>query len=522
MGAQARAAVSQDRIPSGVFTRDDVRADTAIDADVVIVGSGAGGATLAAELAEANLDVVVLEEGRYFSTRDFTADSSAMVRALYRDGGGSMAIGTPPIMFQEGIAVGGSTVINGGMSWRTPERILERWHREEGIPAIQMKEMEPYFERVERRIHVRTQDKESIGHDHEIIEAGARKMGWKIIPNLRNQVHCPGSNNCAFGCPTGAKQSALVSYVPRALHFGARVYSDVRVQKIVFRGKRAVGVEGHVVREDRGRGPKLTVRARLVVSACGAIQTPALLHRSGFRSPSGRLGRDLSLHPNAKVVAIFDERVRGWQGVHQAYQIREFEQEGIGNMTAVNIPPSVVALSLPRWGADLGRIMDQYDNMLIGGILVEDTTTGRLRMAPGGRPLAFYEVAEHDFHVLVRGIRLFCELLFEMGARVIYLPFAGATEVRSPDDLTRLEPGSVPRHAAELVTVHVMGTARMGADRTRAVCDGYGRVHDADRLVVCDASLFPTPVGTNPAETIQALATRIAHEILEDPRSHTS
>src|SRR6185295_17921194 len=232
------------------------------------------------ELAEAGFDVVVLEEGSYYQTRDFTADTSAMVRQLYRDGGATMAIGDPPILYQEGRAVGGSTVINGGMSWRTPDKVLARWDRELGLAGI-ARELEPYFERVERRIHVAPMDREAIGTDNLLLKQGADAMGWKVIGNLRNQVHCVGSNRCAFGCPTGAKQSALVSYIPRALHFGARVYADVRVERISLHGKRATGV---LARSANGR--RVVVRAKLVVAACGAIHTPALLVRSGIQSRS--------------------------------------------------------------------------------------------------------------------------------------------------------------------------------------------------------------------------------------------
>ncbi|HTM19722.1 MAG TPA: GMC family oxidoreductase [Kofleriaceae bacterium] len=510
-------AVKQDRIPSGVFTRDDLAGDAVIDCDVVVVGSGAGGATTAAELAEGGLDVVVVEEGRYFSTRDFTADASAMVRALYRDGGATMAIGDPPVLYQEGSAVGGSTVINGGMSWRTPERILDRWWREDGLDGVRAADMEFFFERVERRIHVAPQDPDSIGVDNALLKLGADRMGWKVIGNLRNQVHCPGSNNCAFGCPTGAKQSALVSYIPRALHFGARLYSDVRVDRVDFAGKRAIGVTGHVVRADGGRGARVTVRARLVVLACGAVYTPVLLARSGFRSPSGQLGHQLSLHPNCKVIAVMDREVRGWEGVHQGYQVREFQQEGF-LFAAVNIPPGVIGMTTPHHGAELGRLLADYDKMVIAGMLVEDTRTGRVRRGPGGRPLVTYQLSDFDGEKLIRGTALLCELLFAAGARRIILPFGGVGELRGPDDVRKIFSRKIRKHTMEVVTVHLMGTARMGADRTRAVTDAWGRVHDADRLVVSDASLFPSPIGVNPMETIMALATRNAAFILDNHR----
>ncbi|MGN6106783.1 MAG: FAD-dependent oxidoreductase [Kofleriaceae bacterium] len=509
--AVARPALIEGARPSGMFTRHDVHGDTVLDADVVVVGSGAGGATIAAELAEAGFEVVVLEEGSYYQTRDFTADTSAMVRQLYRDGGATMALGNPPVMYQEGRAVGGSTVINGGMSWRTPDKVLARWERDAGLAGIAA-DLESYFARVERRIHVAPMDDEAIGTDNRLLEKGAKAKGWKVIGNLRNQAHCAGSNRCAFGCPTGAKQSSLVSYVPRALHYGARIYADVRVDRITRHGKRATGVVGTV----RGTGHTLTVRAKLVVAACGAIHTPALLARSGFRSPSGQLGHNLSMHPNVKVVAIFDEAVTGWKGAHQAFQVREFQDQGL-LFAAVNMPPSILAMSFPHRGAQLGELMDQYDHMVLAGMLCEDTATGRVRTLDG-RPQAFYQLADADAANLQRGVSLLSELLFAAGAKRILLPFHGAADLYGPDDARRLLDQHIPARGWEVVTVHMMGTARMGADRTRAVTDAFGQVHDADRLIVADASLFPTPIGVNPMETIMALSTRAAGYVIDNAR----
>ncbi len=276
----ATVAVHEGVKTRNVFTRADLHGDTVLDCDAVVVGSGAGGAPVAAELAEAGFDVIVLEEGSYYQTRDFTADTSAMVRQLYRDGGATMAIGNPPILFQEGRAVGGSTVINGGMSWRTPEDILARWRSESGLP-LSTAELEPYFERVEKRIHVAPMDEAAIGKDNWLLKKGADLKGYEIIGNLRNQAHCVGSNRCAFGCPTGAKQSALVSYIPRALHYGARVYADVRVDRITMHGKRATGVVGNErggsqrrrAREARGRVVRCDPHAR----AAGALRARVAL-----------------------------------------------------------------------------------------------------------------------------------------------------------------------------------------------------------------------------------------------------
>jgi len=514
--AVARPAVHEGATPPGVHTRRDLRGDTVLDCDVVVIGSGSGGAPVAAELAEAGFDVVVLEEGSYYQTRDFTADTSAMVRQLYRDGGASMAFGNPPVMFQEGRAVGGSTVINGGMSWRTPDEILARWVKHHGLDTTPAS-LEPYFERVEKRIHVAPMDEDAIGKDNWLLKKGADAKGWKIIGNLRNQAHCVGSNRCAFGCPTGAKQSTLVSYLPRALHFGARLYADVRVDRITMQGKRATGVMGHVALPGGGRGPSVTIRAKLVVAACGAIQTPALLARSGLRSRSGQLGKNLSLHPNVKVVALFDENVTGWKGAHQAFQVREFAHENIGTFAAVNLPPSIIAMSVPHRAAQLGALMDRYDHMIVAGLLCEDTETGQVRTI-NGRPQAFYQLADRDAATIQRGLMLLCELVFAAGARQIILPFHHATQVCSPDEARRVLARPIPRGAWEVVTVHMMGTANMGRDRARAVTDNFGFMHDVDRLLISDASLFPTPVRVNPMETIMALATRAAGYVIDNAR----
>ena len=475
-----------------------------LECDAVVVGSGAGGSVVAAELSEAGWDVVVLEEGPHVATEQFGSRALDAFRTLYRDAGLSFMLGRPPVSFAEGRCVGGSTTVNGGMAWRTPERVLERWRGDHGLDRLDDATLAPLFERVERRLSVAQQDPGSIGRDQGLLRIGALRLGWAVVDNRRAQVHCGGCNACLLGCPTGAKQSTLVSYLPRAVAFGATVVSDCRVDRVLLDRKRATGVRATTV-----DGRRIVVRAPVVVSAAGAVQTPVLLMRSGVRSPSGQLGRNLAVHPGANVVAVFDEPVEGWKGVHQAYQVREFADEGV-LMAAVNLPPGLVARSLPLSRAALGPVMAGYDRMVTAGVLVDDTSTGRVRSV-GGRPVVSYSLSDEDAARIGVAVGRLCRLLFAAGAVRLYLPFAGVAPVESPADLPS-EP--VPPSRMAISTVHLMGTARMGSDPMRAVCDASGRVHDAAGLFIADASLLPTPLGINPQETIMVLATLVARELI--------
>jgi choline dehydrogenase-like flavoprotein len=494
--------------------RDDPMGD--LRCDVVVVGSGAGGAVVAAELAEAGLSVMVLEEGGHHRTEEFTTNTLDMLRTLYRDSGVSSTLGRTPVAYSEGRCVGGSTVVNGAMAFRAPERVLDRWACETGAPGLAGDGLGPEYERVERFLSVSTQDKGSIGHDQEVLRRGAAQLGWAVIENTRAQVHCCGCNVCTWGCPSGAKQSTLVSYLPRAMAFGASVWSDCRVDRIVFQGKRAVGVEGHIATSgpDQNRNHGFRVHATRVVVACGAVQTPALLQRSGVRSPSGALGRNLLLHPGVGIAAVFDEPVEGWKGAHQAYQIRQFEQEGF-IMAAVNLPPSLVARSLPMIGEDLGEAMALYNRTVTAGVLVEDTSSGRVRAIGREGVLATYRVSDRDTSTIIRSALRLSEAMFEAGARVVHLPFEGVGAVRHADELRTVAALPIVPEDLGTLTVHLMGTARLGTDPTRAVCDPWGAIYDRSGLSVADASLFPTPIGVNPMLTVQALATRVAWHIAD-------
>ena len=494
--------------------------DLTVDADVVVVGSGAGGGAVAAELAEGGRAVVVIEEGGHYTSKDFGLHAPTMIQKLYRNAGSAPILGKPNIIFSEGRCVGGSTVINGAMSWRTPEKVLKRWQWEHGLADMTPDALEPFFAKVEERVHVAPQDPESVGEDAHLMQRGADGLGYRWIPAMRSQKHCCGANNCAFGCPTDAKQSVLVTYVPRLLAAGGRLYSGCKIERVTTDGQRATGVVGRFRHPETGApGPKLTVRARVVVLACGAVQTPVLLLKNGLANSSRQVGRNFLCHPNAKVVGIYDRPIHAWKGTIQGNQIREFLDEGIMITTSM-VPPGLLAMSLPHFGAASWELMRDYDKMLTAGCLVEDTGTGRVGVDLFGEAKMRYDVNDRDFANLIRGVALTAEILFASGARRVLLPFDFLPAIDSPDQIATLFAHPIPKDEVECLTVHAMGTCRMGVDKRSSVVDPHGESWDVPGLFVADASVFPGPIGVNPQITIMALATRTGRWLLDEERRY--
>ena len=485
------------------------------DADVVIIGTGAGGAAAGATLAEAGLDVILIEEGSYQPTSSFTPYATESVPRLYRDASSTIIFGRPQIPYIEGRCVGGSTVLNGGMTWRAPESVLAHWEEMTGSPELGPARMEPLFARVEERVHASPQVECSMGDDSRLMVQGAQKLGWRVEVNRRNQEACVGSNNCIFGCPTGAKQSTLVSYMPRALAKGARCLTELKAHRLVIENGRCVGVVGRVIdpRTQRSAG-EITVRARAVVVAAGAVQTPYLLQKHRLGRPSGQLGKNFLCHPNAKVLAVYPFDVRGWQGVSQWAQIREFRDDGIV-MAENMIPPGPLAAHIPYVGKHAWDLMRRYNQMVVSGVLVEDSSTGQVTRGMFGGAMARYDITALDHRRFLRGVKLLAELHFAMGAEYVLLPFAHIHRADSIDEVLRIDEAAAPAETLDLFTVHLMGTARMGTKREESVAAIDGQLWDLPGCYVADASLFPTAIGVNPQITIMALATHVAERIAD-------
>jgi choline dehydrogenase-like flavoprotein len=498
-----------------VETGAEIHSDQVVKADVVVVGSGAGGATAAAALAEAGLEVVIVEEGGLHRTESFTTDPIHGIQRLYRDAGTSVIFGKPSILFAEGRCVGGSTVINGGMCWRTPDRVLDDWTGGHGLPDVSPRAMEPHFARAEEILHAESQQPDTLGRHSHLFLQGAQKLGWTLEPNRRNMRRCMGLNNCSLGCPTGAKQSMLVTEVPRALRAGARLFTNARVRRVLFKGRRAIGVRGEFMSVRNRLTHGFEIHAPLVVLAAGARHTPGILLRSRVRARA--LGRYLQVHPNAKVVGVFEERIDPWVGAHQTHQLHQFLDEGI-LIAYATVPPGLLASGLPGLGATHAARMRQYNHMLTAATLVEDTGEGRVRLGPDRQPYMTFRLSPRDIETIHRGVALTAQILFAAGAREVLLPFAHLPQLGSADEIQKIH--AVPRRpgAIELMTVHIMGSARMACDPRDGVVDPWGFVHGIEGLAVADASLFPSSVGVNPQESIVALVLRNVERMADAAR----
>jgi choline dehydrogenase-like flavoprotein len=472
-GAEIRAATAAPSAAGGIVDLSGFAGTRTVRADACVIGSGAGGAVAAKELAEAGMRVVLLEEGAHHDAADFTARPRDMLPRLYRDAAQHSTIGRPPILLPLGRAVGGTTLVNSGTCFRTPDRVLARWRDEFGLDM----DLAPHFERVERELNVVPVPPELAGANAHVARRGAEALGWSGGFVHRNVRGCAGSGVCAYGCPTNAKQHVGVTYVPKAHAAGATTYTGVTARRIGRRGGVECATAG---------GGRLTVDAPRVVVAAGAIHTPALLARSGLGNDN--LGRHLSLHPATAAFAVMDEVVDMARGVPQSYFVDEFARDGI-MLEGIAGPPDYVAMGLPVVGERHRELMTGYRNLAQFGLMISDDSRGRVRSL-GGRPVVRYDLSDTDAAKVRTGLdRL--EELFRA---------AGAKEVLRPQDL-------------KLMAFHPLGTARMDARPSHGVLDANGRVHGADGVYVCDGSAVPSSLGVNPQITIMTLATRLAHHL---------
>jgi choline dehydrogenase-like flavoprotein len=505
----------EERVEHGARLSGRVR----VRADVCVVGTGAGGAVVAKELAEGGLSVVMLEEGEVVRPEQLTARPREESPRRYRDGGQVTTLGNVPIVLPLGRAVGGTTVLNSATCYRPPPAVLAGWAERDGLDAWCRDALEPFLRRAERILNVCRVPRDVAGRNAHLMELGAQRLGWSGEYLHRAARGCEGAGVCAFGCPSGAKQHTGNTYVPRAWDAGAVTFAGCRATKIVTEGDRATGVEARTT-----GGARLRVEAPVVVVACGTIQTPVLLHRSGVRHRV--LGRNLSLHPASGVWAEHPDVVDMAHGVPQAYAVDEFAAEGL-MLEGWTGPPDMLALSLPATGAEHRRVMLAYRHVAQAGLMIRDRSRGRVHTA-SGRPVVRYDLSRPDTALLVSGIARAAELELAAGAHTVHVPVRGRGPLRTADQARALAGAHVRPRDLSLTAFHPLGTARASQDPGRGLVDADLRKHGTRGLLIADGSVVPSALGVNPQLTIMALATRAAFALLgrtppdDEPRSATT
>jgi choline dehydrogenase-like flavoprotein len=465
--------------------------------EAIVVGSGPGGAITACLLAEAGKAVLLIEEGPFFGLESCEPFSRQEMMQKYRNSGQTVALGANKVAYVEGRCVGGGSEINSGLYHRTPEAVLEEWRAAFRIEHFTPRELLPHFEACERDLTVSLMPTPAPPASLRLHE-GAVKLGWKSL-------EVPRWFRYEAGAPAGGtRQSMTRTFIPRFIAAGGKLLPDTRVLKI-RQASSAWEVEAR-----HNSGKHVVARADSLFLSCGAVQTPALLRRSGIKT---NIGGSLCLHPTVKVVARFSEPVNAADMGVPVHQVKEFSPR-ISLGCSISSPPYLALglLDFPDARAHLAAawpFMANYYAALAG------EGQGTVRCLPGfNDPLVRFRMTPEDRRQLATGLRRLCEALFAAGATRLYPGFGGGPELKSPDDLRRL-PDTFADGQASLMTIHLFASCPMGENSKECGADSFGRVHGFKNLFIADASLLCGAPGVNPQGTIMAIARRNALHFLQ-------
>jgi choline dehydrogenase-like flavoprotein len=495
-----------------------------LDADVCIVGSGSGGAVVAAVLAGRGLDVVVLEAAGYYNESDFTQlELPAYQQMFWRGGPNPTADGNVSLV--AGTTLGGGTTINWMNCLRTRPWVREQWAREHGLEGLDGSEFDRHLDAVWTRINA-TDRCSDLNGPHQRLREGADALGWSfetIVRNTDPETYSPETAGyLGFGDQSGSKRSADRTWLADAQEHGARFLTFTRATKILTEGGRANGVEG-VWQTPDGRGAQVTVRAPRVVVACGSLESPALLLRSAIGGPA--VGQNLRLHPCSVVAGAYGTDQQAWWGPPQSGLCNQFADTGEGYgflIESGQYAPGLIGSATP-WisAADHKERMEEFrfNGNFLG--LTRDRGAGQVSVDTNGDPVPTYAVTDPlDLENLKKGIEAQIRLHEAAGAHQIGPLAEGAPAWRRGDDLEAFIAGvkRIPFRAGgyKLFSAHQMGTCRMGSDPQTSVAGPYGELHDTKGVWVGDGSAFPTSSGTNPMVSIMSLAHRTAGAIADD------
>jgi choline dehydrogenase-like flavoprotein len=503
-----------------VFAQYD--GDFTEQADVVVVGSGPCGAVAAYELAAAGHDVILLEEGPPFTTRDFELDGNLSMTRTMREGGLRMTRGTlMPTM--QAIGLGGGSLVNSAICVRPPDFIFDRWATQFELERTDRTNLDPHFDAVSDFLHVGPTPDSVQGQRNLLFRDACQKMGVSSEPIARNVKGCRGSGECFTGCRSRAKQSMDVSYIPAALRAGARVFTSVQVQQVRHSGRRVSGVSGQVIApfsggSSRGRTHRFRIDAKAVVLAAGCTATPILLkHSDHLANASGQVGENLQFHPGSAIAGIFPETVGPEFGATQGYQSLAFLEEGF-KLETLWAPPPILSMRFPGFGAELQSLFAEIPQMAVWDAFVSaNRSLGRVKTRWRSlNPALYWKIHPEDAAILRRSLHVIAQLFFAAGARKILPGVQGVAEIMTTAEEARiLDTDVVKPENLVMGGNHVFSTTRMHGDPTRGVVDEDGRCHDLENLYIADTGIFPQCPSVNPMLTGMALARRGALALSE-------
>jgi choline dehydrogenase-like flavoprotein len=501
-----------------------------LEADVCIVGSGAGGGVIAGSLAQRGLKVCVVEAAGYYNESDFDQlELSAYEKMYWR--GGPQPTADFNVTVYAGAGLGGGTVINWTNCLRTRPWVREQWAREHGLEGVDGPDFDRHLDAIFERLSVNDRCSDLNG-PHQRMKEGADRLGWSFQTILRNaDESCYDPASAAyigFGDVSGSKLSTQRTYLQDAFDAGADIVVRCAVDRVLVENGRAAGVEGTWTDPESGRSARVTVRAPQVVVAAGSLESPALLLRSGIGGPA--VGNYLRIHPCTAVFGIYGEDQQAWWGPPQAGLVDEFAavEDDYGFLVeTTQYAPALVGSALPFTGARAHKEM--MERVRFGGTfigLLRDHGHGRVEIDGDGQAVPYYDLTDElDVRNTHRAIDAQSRLHVAAGAREIQPMAANAPRWRDGDDLDEAIARwqRVPLRAGgfRLFCAHQMGTCRMGTDTQTSVADPWGQLHDTKGVWVGDGSAFPTSSGTNPMISIMALAHRTAEAIAAD-RSGTT
>lgn len=474
--------------------------------DFIIVGSGCGGAVMASKLAQAGYEVMVVEEGKHHKPEQYTQYSPAeSFKKLYRDYGGTMAFtfgNAPTIAIQQGKAVGGSSLINGGVCFRTPDHVMDHWIDDLHLFEFSHEEMNSCTDEVEKTIGVKKTSKSLNSPIVKLIDKAAKKNGWNGHQIDRNMKDCDGGGRCIMACPIDTKQTVLHNYLKTAINHDTIILDNFRVTSLIRDQGRVSGIIGRRYGEIK---VKLKARKGIIVAA-NALNTPKLISTV---TSNKQLGKNLSLHPALRMYGVFPQKIEGWKGAFQSYSIDTFRKEGIHLITA-NMTPSLMLGTLPGFGHKGYDITDELPYMGVFGLMISDKTRGKV-----GKRLVTYTMNKEDKETTLKGLKILGNLFFDAGATKVYLPRFSKATIRNRGELEALNMRNMMWQQLEVASQHPMGTCKIGKSPGTGVLDPYHKVYGIDNLWVVDSSSVPSSIGVNPQITIMAMATRAANHILE-------